>query len=208
MAIPIMRCRFSFVNIAHTGLLTTYWQPGTTGGSTADATDVLTRVRAWLNAAKASIITGVTFTPIATCDVLDAQNGHLIGSFTGTPPASIAGTAAGDAMPVQTAFIIKWLTSSVLDNHKVQGRTFLTGAGEGMNNSVGVPNAADVTLHQTSAATLLTPGATASALTVWHRPKYDNSKPPVLLRQGNVGLVTGVQVDGVKWGSQRMRRYH
>ena len=204
----IMRVRFTVANNGSKDLVTTYWRPGTSGGSTADATDALARVRAWFNAVKASTVSVCVFTPVVACDMIEDTTGHLVGSFTGTSPLAIAGTAAGDNLPQQVCWLIKWLTSSVVNNRRLQGRTFLPGPGEGMNTAAGVPNPSDVTTHTNGALSILTGGSTASFPVVWNRPLYDDAKPPNLLRNGTSMAITSAQCDPLKWGSQRNRRYH
>src|SRR5262249_7750848 len=108
------------------GLLTVYWRPGTGGGSTADATDCLARVRAFLNSSAAAIHVSTTYTFTAACDVFEDSTWTLTGSFTGTGPASVPGTATGDCCPMATAWLVRWPTSTVVNGRRLQGRTFLS----------------------------------------------------------------------------------
>jgi len=203
-----LRVRFTFNNAGHSGLLTTYWRPGTGGGSNADATDMLARVRAALFGCRANYGVNCTYTPVLTCDAIEDTTGALTGSFTGTTPLAIAGTAAGDVMPFNNAFLVKWLTSSVVNGRKLQGRTFMAGCTEAQNNASGVPNGADITAIAAAFLGTLTGGATASFPVVWNRPRAADPDHGITARVGDSRAVTSVTCDGLKFGSQRMRRFH
>lgn len=200
----IMRARFTYQAtgvFSDVGLLQTFWRPGTSPGSTADATDILARVRAMLLAAVTCISNGVTYTAINAVDALDDATGAITGSFTGSTPANVVGTSSGDAMPAQTAYIVKATTNLIVGPRLLKGRTFLGLPTEANNQSSGVPVAANITTLNAAFAGLLTGGATASFPVIWHRPN-PNAAVPV----GTSGPVVGYQTNSTMWGSQRGRR--
>jgi hypothetical protein len=176
-----------------------YWNPATVGGSTADANDVLGRVRAgWL--AMASILglgTVVNFDP--TVLAIEATTGDLVGAFTATPVAVVNGSAAGDAQPLQTQGLITWNTSTFVNSRRVRGRTFVPGSTESFN-SAGDPSPSYVTGLGSGVTAFLGTGATASVMCVWHRP---NNAPT--FNNGSIAPVTGGF--GVpRWSVLRSRR--
>lgn len=179
------------------GITQTWWAPGTVGGSTADATDILARFRAaWL--AIAGLMeprVTIDFDPI--CLAVEASTGVLQGAFAGTDPTSVTGTATGDPLPLQTQGLIQLGTSTVISGRRVRGRLFLPGVVEGDNTSTGVPSGTYRSTATTAFGGLTTGGGTSSQLVVWHRP------------QNGVGgaspLVTSVSTS-TKWAVLRSRR--
>ena len=200
----IMRARTTYnlpLPSAGTCLFQTYWRPGTSPGSNADATDILARVRAALNAILAIVSTGVIFTPVTEVDALDDATGAITGTFTGTAPALVTCTASGDLMPAQTAWLVRETTNLIVGPRLLKGRFFLGGATEGHNTSLGTPVTGDVATMNTAFNGMLTGGATASFPVVWHRPN-----PLAAVPVGTSGPIVNYAVQGSFWGSQRHRR--
>jgi hypothetical protein len=179
------------------GFTSLWWLPGTTGGSTADATDCLDRFSDfWISAASAvDDAYTVDFDPI--CIAVEATTGVLVGAFAGTDPASVVGTATGDPLPRQTQGMIRLGTSTVVSGRRLQGRLYVPGPVEGSNSINGVPEAAYVTDITTAAGTLLNPGATASDPVIWHRPTGGAG--------GSHGIITSV-AGSTTWAVLRSRR--
>jgi hypothetical protein len=180
-----------------TGFTSLWWLPGTTGGSTADATDALARFRAVWDGLKSHMDDGLTidFDPI--CIAVEATTGVLTGAFAGTDPSSVTGTAAGDPLPSQTQGLVRLATSTVISGRRLRGRLFIPGPVEADNTSAGVPSSTYTTDVTTAAATLFDAGATASEPVIWHRPTGGSG--------GNHGLVTGVTTVAT-WSVLRSRR--
>src|SRR6187399_761129 len=82
------------------GLHTVYWRPGTTGGVTADASDAIARVRAFWNGIRSAFPS--TFQMDVQTDValIEDSTGLLVGNLSGTPAASVVGSAAGGVGPL------------------------------------------------------------------------------------------------------------
>lgn len=179
------------------GFTSLWWRPGTVGGSTADATDCLDRFKDLWDAAKGAIHTGLTvdFDPI--CIAVEATTGVLTGAFAGTDPASITGTAAGTALPLQTQGLLRLATSTVVAGRRLRGRLFIPAPEEGDNDANGVPDSGYITTITAAGSTLLAAGATASDPVVWHRP-------------GPAGAGTDAPITGVScaptWSVLRSRR--
>ena len=184
------------------GLFQTYWRPGTAGGVVADASDCLARVRAALVTMQPTYGAGTSFVPQAGVDVLEDTTGALIGGLTGAIGLSVSGTAVGDQMPVQTAYLVRHTTSLVVGRRRLRGRTFLPGPTESQNDPSGRPSTASILPVNNAFNALLTGGTTASFPVVWARP----TKLPAV-RAGTSGAITSSSVQPAYWGSQRDRRF-
>lgn len=177
------------------GLLTTYWIPGTVGGSTADATDVVARVRACLFAARSSAMNTVVWNVDPTCDAIDAADGSLTGSYTGTLPASVVGSGTGELYAPGTALLVRAHTNGVIRGRKVQGRTFWGPTTEA-SVTAGAPDSGAVATVNGAWTGLLSAGSTASAVCVWSRPLRAVAPPHAIIAPGGAVLVTGYTVAG------------
>jgi hypothetical protein len=199
----ILRVRFTY-NLGPVGssiaLFQTYWRPGTSPGSTADATDCLARVRAALNGCVALVV-GV-YRPQTAVDALDDATGAITGTFTGAAPANVTGSDSGDPMPAQTAWVIRARTNLIVGPRLLKGRMFLGGTTEGHNAPAGTPVSGDVATIDAAMNGMLTGGATASFPVIWHRPD-----PTAAIPVGTSGPVVSFQTQPDYWGSQRGRRF-
>jgi len=153
------------------GLTQLWWNPGTVGGSTADATDCLARFRASWNAFVGRMTTSVRLDFDPVCIAVNDSTGVLTGAFTGTTPGSVTGTVATDGLPRQTQGLCRLGTSSVVNGRRLRGRLFLPNPAEADNDFAGAPSSAYTSAVATSFGSILSPGATASAPVVWHRPQ-------------------------------------
>ena len=201
----IMRARFTFSTGAigaGLGLFQTYWRPGTSPGSNADATDILARVRAMLAATLTQRNSGCTYFANASVDALDDATGAITGSFTGTLPANSTGTGGLNPMPPQTAYLLKARTNLIVGPRLLKGRSFFGVPDESNNAPAGTPGTADVTAVTNAFNGMLTGGVTASFPVIWHRPNPDAAVPV-----GTSGPITSFQCEPNYWGSQRNRRF-
>lgn len=179
------------------GFTSLWWLPGTTGGSTADATDCLDRFSDfWISAASAVADEyTVDFDPI--CIAIEATTGALTGAYVGTDPTSVVGSASGDNLPRQTQGLVRLSTATVVGGRRLRGRLFVPGPVEDSNDGAGLPTSTYVTDVTTAASTLLAAGATASVPVVWHRPTDGAG--------GTHGVITGVATSP-RWSVLRSRR--
>lgn len=179
------------------GFTSMWWLPGTVGGSTADATDILARFRACWDGIKANIHSSISFDFDPICLAVEATTGTLTGAFVGTDPSTVTGTGATDALPLQTQALVRLGTSSVIDGRRVKGRCYVPGQLEANNAGAGVLSSSLVTAIAGSFATILAAGATASNPVIWHRPKAGSP--------GTHAAVTSVQCSP-SWSVLRSRR--
>lgn len=154
------------------GVHTTYWTGASSSPVTADATDVVARVRAFWDSFKANMGPGVVIAPNNNVDVLDQATGALQGSLAGGSVASVAATGA-TLLPFQTMMLLKLGTGVVVNGRRLQGRSFIGPLAASTNTGGNVVAAANTAL--TTAAASFNSGATSSALVVWHRP---SGSPP------------------------------
>lgn len=171
------------------GLLTVYWRPGTTGGSAADASDVVARVRACLNSAKVAIHNSGSWLVSGQVDVLEDTTGELTGSFGVAGPALVTGTVAGEVYAASSQLLIQAQTGAVLRGRKVQGRTNIGPLGES-SVSAGQPDGVITPNVVAAFVAMLTGGATASFPVVWSRPVKDPTTHAILVN-GTSFPITG-----------------
>lgn len=179
------------------GISILWWSPGTVGGSTADATDCLARFRASWNAFVGFMTNTVTLTFDPVCIAIEATTGALTGSFVGTQPANVTGTVATDALPKQTQGLCRLGTSSVVGGRRLRGRLFMPNPCEADNTPAGAPSSTYSSGITTAFGSLLTPGATASAPVIWHRPQGGTG--------GASALITSIG-GATSWSVLRSRR--
>lgn len=196
----IMRAQFAITDsfyVAGGGVYTSYWRPGTSGGSAADATDILARVRAVLDAAKSATVTAVTYVPQVAVDALEDSTGALTGSFSGTAPASVSGTGGSEGLPPGTSLLVTAHTGQVVNGRQLRGRHFLPGFNEAAI-AAGLPNQPTFPGLAAAYTASLTGGSTASFPVVWHRPQGGSG--------GSSFAVTSYALDLQKWGQLTSRR--
>lgn len=179
------------------GFTSLWWLPGTTGGSVADATDILDRFRDCWDAVKGVVDDSLTINFDPICIAVEATTGVLTGAFAGTDPASVVGTSIDHPLPFQTQGLVRLATSTVVGGRRLRGRLFVPGPGEDDNESTGLPAVAYTSLLTTSFANMLVAGATLSAPVIWHRPTGGTG--------GTHGLITSVSASP-DWSVLRSRR--
>ena len=128
-------------------------------------------------------------------DSIDDTNGTIGGSWT-VAPGTDANSTHSAAYAAASGGLVKWLTSTILDGHRLRGHTFIVPmAGDAFATDGGLlPGAAAILSN--AAAALVT--ASAGNLVVWHRPKHGPRPaaggPRPVIRVGGHGVVTGSSV--------------
>ena len=100
-------------------------------------------------------------------DYIDPLNGDLTGAWTATPLGDIAATLTG-GYGAPAGAIVHWNTGTILDGHKLRGRTYLVpihGSQFGGDGQI-----ASTTLANLQAAATAFVTAAAANFVVWHRP--------------------------------------
>lgn len=199
----ILRVRWaaSLTGTSHPILFQTFWRPGTSGGSTADASDCSARVRACLLVAANQLSSGITFRQNTEVDALEDTSGALTGTYTAASVANVTGVVAGDVYAPACAYLVDSRTSLIVGRRFLKGRTYLAGCSEaGVDTGGGVPSTVASALNSGFNG-MLTGGSTASFPVVWHRP------PRHTTSGGTSGPVISYSTVVGYLGSQRRRRF-
>jgi hypothetical protein len=168
------------------------WQawPGAPGVSTfymntaAPPQATIDAIRAFFNALVTLLPLGLTITVPNSGDGIDDTNGSIVGSWSAaTPPAVVSGTSAA-AYAGNAGSVVHWLTTTVVNNRRVRGRTFLVPLTSAAFQNDGSIATAALTTIQTAAAGLIT--TAADDLMVWHRP--------TAFAQGSSAVINGTRV--------------
>lgn len=128
-------------------------------------------------------------------DAIEDTNGDLTGAWSTDSVLTIAGTN-GDGYSAPVGAELVWLTSTILDGHRVKGRTFLVPIGSTSFGTDGALNATDQAAILAIAETFI--AATVGNLVVWHRPRVAKAAtayhPAVTARSGGHAPVLGTEV--------------
>lgn len=154
------------------GLNTWYFRPATSGGSNADATDVLARVRAFWNDISGLLPSAVTVATAPTVDAIDAATGTLVGSYASTaPPTTVTGTGATEFYAPSVCALLSINTNNFVGGRRVAGRSFINPLTEAAVAS-GVASVATIASITGAAILRITPSSppTGSFPVVWKRP--------------------------------------
>lgn len=115
----------------------------------------------------ASLPSAVTMTFPSSLDVMESDNGLLLFSVPVTPGASFTGLGAGVyAAPAGAS--VTWVTSGVVNGHRVAGRTFLVPMASTAFQNDGTLSGTTITEINAAAAALI---AAPPEFAIWHRPE-------------------------------------
>jgi len=160
-----------------------------------DVTSALSSVHdLWANIAT-TMPSDVHIQVIGFGDVIDDVTGDLVATWTQSNPAAIVGTVTGTySAPV--GLLLRWSTDTVVDGHRLRGRTFVVPCGSNMFGTDGQVIPANVVGLQTAISAFQT--AQNASFAVWHRPKFgpvpSGGGVRPRLRDGSNGLVTGTGI--------------
>jgi len=152
-------------------------------------------LRAWFLAIAQYLPNTVTVQVENSGDVVDDVTGALVGAWAVSPVLPVVGVVGG-SYSAPSGWITEWLTTTILDGHRLVGKTFCV-------PSAGSVLDGDGTLANTPITNLRAYTATAFAamsgdLCVWHRPRVARAAtayhPAVTARDGGHGLVTGYRI--------------
>ena len=131
----------------------------------------------------------------AAGDVINDVDGVIVGSFTAGVFPPLHGTGTG-VYAAPAGVLIEWLTQTILDGHRIKGRTFLVPVGVANYDASGQIVASDVTNLQANGNTLATfsPGN----FVIWHRPRLARAatatRKALSAHVGGHAVVTGSRV--------------
>lgn len=137
----------------------------------------------------------VTVTIDPSGDKISSVTGEITGAWGGDPQAQVVGSDAGVYGAAQGG-LITWETNTILDKHRVRGRTFfvpLVGSSFFTNGSLAPSAVAD--LRSVGASFVI---SQSSSFVIWHRPFKGSAatatRPARAPHVGGFGLVTGHSV--------------
>ena len=142
--------------------------PGITDLYTRDliGTTMAAAVRAFWDAVKASLPTGLTIQVLGTADQINEVNGQLTGSSSFTAPAPVVGTNAG-GYAGGSGVVVNWITNGFVAGRRVRGRTFCVPVASTYDTNGSLASSIQ-SLYQTAANGLIT--ANGGDFVVWSRP--------------------------------------
>ena len=152
------------------GVHTSYWAPGTLGGITADATDVVARVRAMFASAQAQYPNSTVVVVQTDVAQLQDSTGILTGGLSAAAVGTVTGTGGAVVGPLAGMALVRLRTGAVVNGRIVRGRWYMGPLGTGAQSASGGIAAGSQTAFNTAAGLLLAAGPTTSQLVVWHRP--------------------------------------
>lgn len=129
-------------------------------------------------------------------DIINPVTGSLVSSFSVAGQTPITGAGGSNFGPAAIGMVVTWITESIVNGHRVRGRTFLSPIGQ-QGDGDGSPTALQMSQSGTFATALRNFPNTFEDLVIWHRPK--------LTLPGSAHVVTGHRVRD-KFAVLRSRR--
>jgi len=155
----------------------------------------LSDLRAFFLAIATQLPADVTVQVENTGDVIEDTTGALTGAWSDAPVLPVTGSAP-PPYAAPTGVMLKWATTTIVDGHRLKGRTFLVPSAGGVFDIDGSINSASMAVLN-GAATVLG-AAVLGNIVIWHRPRAarpaDGSRPAVTARAGGHGLITACSV--------------
>lgn len=152
------------------GLATHYFRPGTAGGVSADALDVVARVRAFWAAVASAYTNASTFQVQSDVALIEDTSGGLVGTLAGGTPAAVVGASATGIAPIASMALLRARTNVVVNNRLLRGRQYMGPIRIGAVTTTGQLATGEQTTITSAANAMITPASTTSFPVVWHRP--------------------------------------
>lgn len=153
------------------GLSTVYFTGAGATPTGPEVTEALSRVQAFLTAARPLFNGGINSVYQGQVDFLNDATGALTGGDTRPNGSNTVGSAVGSIAPVTAALVGQFSTAVVVNGRRVKGRLFLSPVANGMFDTVGRPTST-ARSTVTTAISALGPPPIVTPIThvVWHRP--------------------------------------
>lgn len=130
-----------------------------------------------------------------TGDIIDSVTGELLDTWVSDPVSPVVG-GGGNGYAAPAGAVINWLTSTVLDGHRVRGKTFIVPLDAGGFTIDGSLNNTLIGHFESYANTLIS--EQSATFMVWHRPAAavaaQGGRPARAAHAGGVGLITSCKV--------------
>lgn len=160
-----------------------------------NATPVVAGFKALFTTEASAFPPGITWTIFGSGDIINDADGVLTGAWGAGGDLTEVSTGSSANVAPQAGAIIKWSSTTILDGHRVSGRTFLVPLVT--SNYIGSVLATAFRNTLQTAATALV-SSQASHLCLWHRPRVAKpataTSPAVSARPGGTAIITGATV--------------
>jgi len=169
------------VRIAWSGFI------GSPGVSTFYCLDPLPfRAALWtfMQAFAGSLPSDVTLTMEPEGDVLDPLTGDVVNSYTDPNVYTCPGTGGTGAYAAPVGVVAHWLTGTIINGHRLRGRTYIVPTKGSLFDFTGTVNPTDLAAIRSWCVTLVT--SAAANFIVWSRP--------TAVHAGGYAVVTGSSV--------------
>jgi hypothetical protein len=167
--------------------------PGAPGLSTfylADGSTDVTAIKTFFNAFKDDLPQGTVVTIPQAGDQIDVGTGKIVGSWSGTGGGTALSVPAASAFSGSSGAMVRWQTGSVINGHRLSGRTYVVPIRGSDYDTNGSLSSAFTTTLQNAANALL--GTLGANFLVYHRPQ--NTTPSNPGSPGSVAAVTSALV--------------
>lgn len=181
------------------GLATFYFDPGVAAIDAAMVTGVTGRVRSYFDAFRAFTPTGNTAQVNPVADIVNVQDGSLVGQVSaGSAPSVVVGTG-GIQGPAFVCAVGRLVTNSFIGGKRLRGRTYAGPLAAAFTDSL-APEGGLTAAIQGGLVLMNTP-AGGPALVVWSRPRV----APAVPRDGQIAGVVNTSVS-TTFGVLKSRR--
>jgi hypothetical protein len=132
-----------------------------------DGVAALPAVKTFFDTVANIVPSGISWSFPGTGDTIDSDNGKIVGTWVGTGQALVQSTVAGP-FAAPAGLLVTWITSGLVNGHRVKGRTFIVPASNSSYDASGTVNDAILATLQGQAGVLLS--STVGNMQVWSRP--------------------------------------
>lgn len=169
--------------------------PGVSTFYCLDPAAFLPQLRNWLTNFTVLLPATVTLNIESSGDIIDSVSGNLTGTWTAAAPVPVLGTVTG-AYAAPVGMVVNWLTGTVLDGHRLRGRTFMVPLSSGTFENNGSLETGILGGIRAASESLVV--AVANNFVIWHRPRPAgtvNRRGEILpARAGGHAIVTSSRV--------------
>lgn len=177
-------------------------QPGVSTFYVADSVMDVTPIKNFFTALTSFVVSGVQWNIPALGDKIADADGSLAGSWVGTGGGTVTANGGSTAYAGSAGFCVDWLTGTVVNRRRIQGRTFFVPAASSTYQTDGSIIETARTSIQTAASALIS--ALTPNLLCWSRPVAGEAvttgarpHPAVAPREGRSGPVLAARVPDI-----------
>lgn len=143
--------------------------PGVSTFYCNDVSTFLPALNTFVGAIMPRVPIPVTLTIEGSGDIIDPASGTLTGSWANTGYSTFHTGLDGAFTAAPAGLMIRWETGSVINGHKLRGRTFLVPCGRDSFDGAGKPSGAAYDNINVAATTFV--AAVNTNMVIWNRPR-------------------------------------